>query len=766
MNPHCVFAQLISGKVIDKVSKSPIAGATICCYPDSVLCSSDSLGNFIFSGVKHNRIDLVVHFMGYESAYMSQILATSSKDLSLIIELNEQINELNEITISARHPKLLTRNDMSLTSARTFSVEECRRYAGGLDDPARMVSNFAGCSAVTPESNAIIVRGNSPLGVLWRLEGIEIPSPVHFNGSGDLPGGGLYTIFSSFMLANSDFYSGCFPSEFFNAIGGIFDMKFRSGNQLKHEYSAQLGIQGIELSAEGPLSRSHQSAFICNARVSTMQFINSIIPDLSKRQAVNYSDCATKVDLPSTKIGNLSIWSILGFSKLTRTAKDDTSSWVSPAESSDVAMKNMMSASGITYEKSFGNQISMKNVLAFTNENRQITYGLRNPRFPEIHNTDYEFQNKCFNIVASSIWNHKLSNKIIGRYGLTYKHIWDQCMYNIKSFPLCDYQNTASLINGHVQFKHRISNNISTLFGGNLTYFSLINDYSIEPRIGFEYKQNTTHSIALGGSIHSQIAPLYIYDINIPDTNVAAAPNRNLKMMKALHITSSYNWVTTSVSRIKIEPYIQYLYDVPVMEGSTLSIINLTTNPPLLSNRFVNTGAGMNIGCDITFERFLAKGYYYMGTFSIFKSAYRDFFNNWHPSMFDARWFANILGGKEFVFKRSNGLSKILGLNAHISVSGHTPTSPVNYDDSYISKCLVYDDTKPYSCRKKGINILSDISLTYIVNYKLFSGTIALQVKNFFGRQYLGKFFNLATDRVEDLYFTSPIPLLSYKIDF
>lgn len=768
--PQGIFAHLIEGQVIDNITKEPIIGATIHCYPDSVYCYSDSIGRFTITEIKNSRIDIEVESTGYERALLSQILITSVKDLFVIIELKERLYELCEITVSARHPKMLAGNDMALTSARSFSVEECRRYAGGLDDPARMVSNFAGCGTVTPESNAIIVRGNSPLGVLWRLEGVDIPSPVHFNGSGDLPGGGLYTIFNSFMLANSDFYSGCFPAEFFNAVGGVFDMRLRQGNPLRHKFSSQIGVQGFEISAEGPLSTSHKSSFMCNGRLSTMQLLNSIVPELSNSQKVSYHDYSAKLDIPTSKIGHFSIWSIWGGSKMNRNASNDPDLWVSPSESSDVTMKNSMFASGISNEKSFGNRVSIRNTIAFTNERRYLAYGIRQPRQPNKSVTDYTYDGDYSNFIVSSVWNHKISGQFIGRYGLTYKQIWDDCKYQLEDNPnklSCDYKHTAYLLNGHGQFRYPLSSNISTLFGGTLTYFSLSHDCSIEPRIGIEYKPNNTHSVALGAGLHSQIAPLYIYLMDVVDAEGKySSSNRDLKMMKAFQTTISYNWVITPVCRLKVEPYFQYSYDVPVIANETFSIINLTNQPTMLSKRFVNKGAGINMGCDVTFEKFLSQGYYYMGTLSIFKSSYRDYFDNWYSTMFDARWYINILGGKEFIFTRSNGLNKILGVNAHLSLSGHVPYTPLDYKQSYISQSLIYDYTIPYSCRKKGVNILSDISLTYMVNYRLFSGTIALQIKNLLGKQYLGQFFNLSTNSIEDLYFNSPIPLLSYKIEF
>ncbi len=772
MLPQFVAAQYVRGQVIEEISKNPIPGVLMKCYPDSVYCFTDSLGYFKFEGVKHNRIDIEAQCIGYDDALLSQILTTSSKDLVVTIELKDKSNELGEVVVSARHPKMLPQNEMALTSSRSFSVEECRRFAGGLDDPARMVSNFAGCGPTSTGSNAIIVRGNAPSSVLWRLEGIDIPSPVHFNGSGDIPGGGLYTIFSSFMLANSEFYSGCFPAEYFNTIGGVFDIKFRSGNPWKHEYSAQVGVQGLDLSAEGPLSRKNGSTFICNARLSTMQLLKKIIPELSDRQSIHYQDYCAKIDISDTKLGRISIWGICGNSKVTQDATNDITEWSTTNDRTDMSMKNLMFASGVSNECVLGVNISMKNILAVTRDCRYFNYGERHPETNETPASDYVSDNKCTNLILSSTLNQRLSNKTIGRYGITYKHIWDNCWYQFGTdaiMPFCNFSSKTHVIQGHGQIKHDFSNRITSILGGCITYFSLAKDCAVEPRLGLEYKPHPKHSVAIGMGLHSQIAPLYIYMIDIKNENdYSVKPNHNLKMMRAFHLTGSYNLIVSPVCHIKVEPYFQYLYNVPNLENSTFSIINMTTlpSPSISENRFVSNGAGINSGVDITFERFLSKGYYYMGTLSIFKSEYRDFFNDWHPTMFDTRWYINILGGKEYAFKRKNGLYKILGLNGHIMMSGRNPYSPVDYEKSHSSYSIVYDESLPFSYRKKGLNVMADISLTYMVNYKSFTGTIALQVKNLFGRQYEGQIYNIKTNTIEDFYFESPIPLLSYKIEF
>lgn len=237
-------------------------------------------------------------------------------------------------------------------------------------------------------------------------------------------------------------------------------------------------------------------------------------------------------------------------------------------------------------------------------------------------------------------------------------------------------------------------------------------------------------------------------------------------MTRSWHNVFSYNWTISPLLRLKVEPYFQYLYNVPVLKGGTFSTINTTTQPPLFYQPFTNTGKGMNMGIDFTLERFLGSGYYYMATFSLFDSRYKDDNGNWHNTLFNTRFVANLLGGKEFTFRRKNGLNSVLGLNARVALSGYRPSSPVDLEATMQQQEVVYDEFQLFIYRKKGINPVSDIFVTYRVNYRKCSGTVAVQIKNLVGKQYMGQSFNLATQQVDDLYFNSMIPFISYRMEF
>jgi hypothetical protein len=211
--------QTLRGTVTDNASNVPVSYATVILQgtKPAIGTTTDSTGNFVLKNVPVGRYDVGVSMVGYQPSVVNEVQVSSGKETFITISLKEATTELKEVvvkrTISKEHPL----NSMASVSARMLSVEEASRYAGGFDDPARLVSSFAGVAS-NVGNNGIVVRGNNPKSLQWKLEGVEIPNPNHFaDVTGTFGGGGL-TALSSQLLANSDFFSGAFPAEYSNAL--------------------------------------------------------------------------------------------------------------------------------------------------------------------------------------------------------------------------------------------------------------------------------------------------------------------------------------------------------------------------------------------------------------------------------------------------------------------------------------------------------------------------------------------------------------------
>jgi hypothetical protein len=272
---HAQVVQTIKGTVTDKNSKIALAGATVYLPDTDPLRGTvtDANGNFRLDNIETGRIRLCVKYMGYEPAFLENLNLTSGKELVLDIEIEESVTSMSEVVVKAQEDKSSAINTMSVISSRTFSVEESQRYAGARNDVARMAVNYAGVSVGNDATNEIVIRGNSPNGLLWLLEGVEIPNPNHYGTLGATAG--PVCMLNNNVLSNSDFMTGAFAADYGNAVSGVFDLKMREGNHDKHEFLGQVGFNGFELGAEGPVSRKHNASYLVNYRYSTLGLIHS-----------------------------------------------------------------------------------------------------------------------------------------------------------------------------------------------------------------------------------------------------------------------------------------------------------------------------------------------------------------------------------------------------------------------------------------------------------------------------------------------------------
>ena len=252
------LTQTIRGTVVDKVSKTTLPGASIMLVNSNPLIgtTTDPDGNFKLNLIPIGTHALHISFVGYKEITIPNIIVNSGKEVVLTIPIEEDVTQLDEIIVRPDLEKNKPINDMATVSTRTFSVEETRKFAAAVNDPARAAVSFAGVVSADDGSNSISIRGNSPFGLLWRMEGVDIPNPNHFADIGS-SGGGI-SILSSQLLANSDFSTGAFPAEYGNALAGVFDLNLRKGNNEKREYTVQAGFLGVDIAAEGPFSKNYR----------------------------------------------------------------------------------------------------------------------------------------------------------------------------------------------------------------------------------------------------------------------------------------------------------------------------------------------------------------------------------------------------------------------------------------------------------------------------------------------------------------------------
>ncbi len=469
--------QTIRGTVVDEGSNMPLPYAAVGLQNTSIGTTTDSLGNFTLKNIPIGRYDIIVSFMGYEPFVIREIQLTSAKEVFLIVSMKENATELDEIVISPKVNKERPLNSMATVSTKMLSVEEAERYAGGFDDPARLVSAFAGVSS-NVGNNAIVVRGNSPQSLQWKLEGIEISNPNHFADLGSFGGGGL-TALSSQVLANSDFFLGAMLAEYSNALSGVFDIFMRNGNNQKHEHTFQLGAIGIDAASEGPFKKGKKSSYIFNYRYSTLGLLAPILPD--NAAGTTYQDLSFKLNFPTEKAGTFSIWG-LGFQdRSDAKAKDDISEWEYDSDKENQDAKQFMGTAGVSHRLNLNTKQSLKSTFAvIANGIEMFTNSVDSSFLTSPKNL---IKNNFYNLVLTSSLNSKFSSKHTNKSGFVITNMhYDMLLKDIPTGTttmqtLVDETGNSTLVSAYSNSMLHINDKISLNVGVNGQWFAYNNTW-------------------------------------------------------------------------------------------------------------------------------------------------------------------------------------------------------------------------------------------------------------------------------------------------
>ena len=332
------LTQVVRGTLVDKDSKMPLFGASlvIAGSDPQIGTITDDNGNFNFGQIPVGRYDIIIYYMGYETRTLTNILVGTGKEVVINVDLTESVVNLEEVVVNGKKHKSETINEMSSVSARTFTVEETRKYAGSFNDPGRMTSSYAGVTGDPSGNNEIIIRGNSPRGMLWRLEEIEIPNPNHFAEEGST--GGPISILNGATLDNSDFFTGAFPAEYGNAYSGVFDIGLRNGNNQKREHSVQVGMLGTDVTTEGPFNKESPASYLLNYRYSTLAMLNAIGIEIAGDAVPKFQDITFKLNVPTNRYGVFTLFGIGGTSGVNE--KDNTFSNDFRTDMTAIGLKN------------------------------------------------------------------------------------------------------------------------------------------------------------------------------------------------------------------------------------------------------------------------------------------------------------------------------------------------------------------------------------------------------------------------------------------
>lgn len=707
--------QTIRGVVLDQQSEAPLIGATVQLVTEAGAAPAGAMtdveGRFSLQNVPVGRQVLHISYLGYEPLNVPNILVTAGKEVRLDLRMQESFAALHEVVVSGKVDKDRPVNEMAAISARQFDTEQVLRYSGGRNDVAKLVANFAGVAANNDARNDIIIRGNSPTGVLWRLEGMPIPNPNHYSTLGTT--GGPVSALNPNMIATSDFLTGAFPAEYGNATAGVFDIALRTGNKDRYEFTGQLGaFSGLEAMAEGPLNKKSDGSFVVAYRHSFVELASAAGLNVGTAATPRYKDLTFNVDFGNTKAGKFSLFGIGGLSSIDFLAAelDTTDLFANPDENAYTTSK--FGVLGLKHNLLLNDHAYLRTQVSvsYAGNTYQSDDLLIEDGSP-FRTNDVTDDQVTYRI--SSFYNTKINNRLTLRSGALVQ------IFNLDSradtrdntpdfdgdgkpdwWTQRDFNGAFSLFEAYSQAQYRLTESVTLNAGLHGLYFDESEDFSVEPRAAINWQLAPKNTLSLGYGMHHQNQPLpvFLFREQFPDGSTEAS-NRGLGFTRSQHLILGYDFKPGANWRIKAETYYQWLDDVPVDAfPSSFSILNSGADF-IFPERggLVNSGTGTNYGLELTVEKFFSQGWYGLFTLSLYNSKYKGADEVARNTAFNGRYVVNALAGREFALGSSG--RRFLTLDTKLTAAGGRPYTPVNLDASRAAgKEVLYED-QAYSQR-------------------------------------------------------------------
>ncbi len=766
--------QDIRGVVLDKQSQSTLPGANaILLGSDAVKGAvSDMDGRFKITDVKPGRYDIKISYMGYKEIVLPNVVVTAGKEVVLEIGMEENINALQEVVVSGSK-KNETNNEMVSVSGRSFSMEEVNRYAGGRSDPSRLAANFAGVSSPDDSRNDIVIRGNSPSGVLWRIEGLNVPNPNHFSTVGTT--GGPVSAINTNMIKNSDFFTSAFPSEYGNANAGVFDLGFRTGNSEKYEHTFQIGaLTGLEAMTEGPINKQKGSSYLIAYRYSFTGVAQKLGIPIGTAATPFYQDLSFKINGGNTKFGRFTLFGLGAKSHIdfSHNKIDTTDLFANPTKdsyfTSDIGIVGMKHFIKIN-ERSYVNTL----IGATYNGSNYLEDNVATDLKPTIRYIENKTSQMHYSINSS--YNCKVNSKLFIKTGIISEVL--NLMLNARQRDsnsvwrqYWDYNDYTLLHQAYAQAKYRFTEKLTINAGLHAQLLTLNNSSSIEPRLGLKYQINQKHSFSAGYGMHSQMQPLdvFFYRSQLADGSYVQS-NKNLGFTRSQHFVIGYDVLPVKDWRIKTEFYYQTLSNVPVtIQPSSYSMLNTGASfMPNDQTYLTNAGTGTNYGAELTVEKFFSKGYYVLLTGTVYESKYKGSDKIEHNTAFNGKYVYNVLGGKDF--KVGKDKRNVISIGVKMTQAGGRYYTPVDLAASQAAQTQVLQgDNMAYSQRIPDFFRLDvKTGFTYNSKHSKVAHSVFFDVqnvtnnKNVFARRY-----NPVTKSTNTAYQIGLFPNFVYKVQF
>jgi hypothetical protein len=758
--------QTIRGTVSDGSDERPLASASVVLLETQPPFGATTAanGSFFIENVPVGRYRLQASYLGYETLTLPEVLVEAGKELVLHIVLSEKSEALQEVIVKAPDRD----NGAQPLSAHTMTVEEQFRFPTTYYDPARLAMTLPGVTGENDGTNIMSIRGNAPGALNWRLEGVDIVNPNHTANAGtfsDRPtvAGGGVNILSAQLLDASKFLTGAFAAEYGNSLGGIFDMRFRKGNDRQHEFVAQAGLIGLEAAAEGPLSKNKDTqavnpSYLVNYRYSFTGLLTNLGVDFGDEE-IYFQDLSFNLALPTRSAGQFTLFGMGGKSGTKFRSPGDSSLITEDKQRYNIDFLSNMGAAGITYVLPLGKKSVLRSVLALSALQHERTADLATGAEPMRQEQD-EFEE------SKLAFRTSLSQKINAKNSVAVGVYLTRLTHDVLTFDSAFIEGSSEglLTQPYFEWRSQLLPKLRLTAGLHGSFFSLNKDCSIEPRVAVGYQAGARNVFSFAYGLHSQVVqPALIGEPN----RHGHLRNNDLDFSKSHHWVAGFRRIFGKALIFNAEAYYQQLFDVPVSAdtSSKFSFINLVETPVPDRGRLEKNGKGRNYGLDVWLQKFLSERYYFLLAGSLYRSFYTPSDRRERPSRFDGRYLLNLTGGREFSKNKKNKVV-LKGVNARLTWFGGYRATPIDVTRSTVLGKTVFVESEAFSLKQPDY-LRFDLRFYLKWNRPERNSTFSLDLQNVANRRNTAyEYFDTVLGKVTVKKQLGLIPLMSYRMEF
>lgn len=750
----------ISGLLVAEVNGRPVERAMIRLVElrngQSFEAHTDTKGIFLLEDLAEGMYEIEFMHPSFESR-KREIEIKEASILNLLEALAYKYFELEEVAINEGANELPA---FEKISGHSFDPKFQQYLGGAMTDPVRLLANFPGVSSGNDIRNDLVVRGNSPVGVLWQLEGMEIYNPNHFATSGN-SGGGV-NILNPTTLGKSSFLTGAFSAEYGNATSAVFNANLRNGNTTQHQLGFRTNLIDWSVSAEGPISREQGSSYLFAYRNSTFAMLNRLderFEDYFGNQP-SLKDFTYKLNFP-IKNGNIALFGLGGKSQLNINDLFDENHIYEYASSS--------LSTGASLRRTFGTRSSLNLGLMYSNQLSDNGESFLENAEPV---REFQFRDDQEQFTIQSHFDHQLYPghrlKVGGKLMFTKASLMpDEEFYQ-------PYSISESFLRTHVfaNYTLAVPNNYKANFGLHATHFGLNNQLYIEPRASIGFHLGTGHSLGFAMGVHSKGNPLSLYlasRVSTESDSVMLDPiNMNTQFAQSFQTVITYNGQVSPSLHLKAEAYYFKNFSILDRGQAEYSGLNIGGNEfaDVFHNfvyQYSNNGAGKSIGLELSAKANLPEQIYLQAFASIYNATYQTAEGEIFPTIFNGNQAFTLLSGKRFDFIKKSGHDFRVDLS--INYMGGRRFSPemIQNEDGVIT--CERDDERIFGERLPAY-FRTDLKFTYEIDGAKARHQFYLDIRNMTNRQnvLLREVRNCTDVRYE--YQLSLLPLIGYNFTF